>query len=228
MSGCMGTSPGKPDAVVLADSADRKERAVYPDHITREDFVKRSAWAEVSLGYARAHDQDDLARLLGAVREDVEFEGKLVSLLPGEHLRPAKEVSPGEVVRSSARGTESEEDAKRRKREEENVRDRLAAWKLFVEAEFRGLRLRQEGQLGRLLGEPLAGESAAALERLAEEDRRQALSGLVALMSNGRTAYKRVEDLREGDMPARSAADRLRTTWLKERRDGWLVRGMGA
>jgi hypothetical protein len=228
LSGCLGASPGKPDAPVLTDSADRKERAVYPDHITREDFVKRSAWAEVSLGYARAHDRDDLARLLGAVREDVEFEGKLVSLLPGEYLRPAKEVSPGEVVRNSARGTESEEDAKRRKREEENVRDRLAAWKLFVEAEFRGLRLRQEGQLGRLLGEPLAGESAAALERLAEEDRRQALSGLVALMSNGRTAYKRVEDLREGDMPARSAADRLRTTWLKERRDGWLVRGMGA
>ena len=129
---------------------------------------------------------------------------------------------------SSARSTESEEDAKRRKREEENVRERLAAWKLFVEAEFRGLKLRQEGQLGRLLGEPLAGESAAALGRLAEEDRRQALSGLVALMSNGRTAYKRVEDLREGDMPARAAADRLRTTWLKERRDGWLIRGMGA
>jgi hypothetical protein len=226
--GCMG-APGFPDDVsVLVDSADRKERAVYPDHITREDFVKRSAWAEVSLGYARAHEQDDLALLLVAVREDVEFEGTLVSLPPGEHLRPARDGSRGKVVRNSARSTESEEGAKRRKREEENVRERLAAWKLFVEAEFRGLKLRQEGQLGRLLGEPLAGESAAALERLAEEDRRQALSGLVALMSNGRTAYKRVEDLREGDMPARAAADRLRSTWLKERRDGWLIRGMGA
>ena len=201
---------------------------MYPDHITQEDFVKRSAWAEISLGYARAHHQDHLARLLGTVREDVEFEGTLVFLPPGEHLRPARESSRGEIARNLSCGIESEEDAKRRKREEENVRNRLAAWKLFVEAEFRGLRLRQEGQLGRLLGEPLAGESAAALERLAEEDRRQALSGLVALMSNGRTAYKRVEDLREGDMPARAAADRLRTTWLKERRDGWLVRGMGA
>ena len=143
-------------------------------------------------------------------------------------MRPARDGSRGKVVRNSAHSTESEEDAKRRKREEENVRERLAAWKRFVEAEFRGLKLRQEGQLGRLLGEPLAGESAAALERLAEEDRRQALSGLVALMSNGRTTYKRVEDLREEDMPARAAADRLRTTWLKERRDGWLIRGMGA
>ncbi|HYQ84158.1 MAG TPA: hypothetical protein VEP28_09170, partial [Rubrobacter sp.] len=103
-----------------------------------------------------------------------------------------------------------------RQREEQKVRDRLAAWRLFVEAEFRGLRLRQEGQLGRLLDEPMAGESAAALARLAGEDQRQALSGLVALMSNGLTAYKRVEELREGDMPARAAADRLRTTWLKE------------
>jgi hypothetical protein len=224
----MGAPGFQGNVSVLVDSADRKERAVYPDHITREDFVKRSAWAEVSLGYARAHEQDDLALLLGAIREDVEFEGTLVSLPPGEHLRPARDGSRGKVVRNSARSTESEEDAKRRKREEENVRERLAAWKRFVEAEFRNLKLRQEGQLGRLLGEPLAGESAAALERLAEEDRRQALSGLVALMSNGRTTYKRVEDLREEDMPARAAADRLRTTWLKERRDGWLIRGMGA
>jgi hypothetical protein len=28
-------------------------------------------------------------------------------------------------------------------------------------------------------------------------------------------------------MPARVAANRLRATWLKERRDGWLARGAG-
>ena len=212
----------------MVDPADRKERALYPDHIMREDFVKRSVWAEVSLGYAREHDLRNLARLLGAVNDEIEFEGALVALPPGEHLCPARDGSRGRVVRNNLRSTESEDDEKRRKRDEENVRDRLAAWKEFVQAEFLGLKLRQEGQLGRLLGEPLAGESAAALKRLAEEDRRQALSGLVALMSNGRTAYKRVEELCEGDMPARVAADRLRTTWLKERRDGWLVRSMGA
>jgi len=74
----------------------------------------------------------------------------------------------------------------------------------------------------------MAGESSAALERLAEEDQRQARSGQIALMRNGRTAYKRVEDLREGDMPTRAAAERRRTTWLKERRDGWLARSPGA
>lgn len=55
----------------------------------------------------------------------------------------------------------------------------------------------------------------------------QALSGLVALMRNGKTSCKRVEELREGDTPAR-AADRLRTGWLKERRDVWLARSPGA
>ena len=60
------------------------------------------------------------------------------------------------------------------------------------------------------------------MERLASEDRRQAQQGLVALMSGGKVSYKRVEELCEGDMPARTAANRLRTTWLKERRDGWL------
>src|SRR5918997_1497394 len=142
--------------------------------------------------------------------------------------RGSTRVHPGTALGGRSRTTtpEASRARTRRQREMQKVRDRLAAWRLFVEAEFRGLRLRQEGQLGRLLGEPMAGESAAALERLAEEDRRQALSGLVALMSNGRTAYKRVEGLCEGDMPARSAADRLRTTWLKERRDGGLVRGM--
>lgn len=201
---------------------------MHPDHITQEDFVKRSVWAEVSLGYAHEHDQHNLARLLGAVKDEVEFEGALAALPPGKHLSSARDGSREKVVGNSVRSTESEDEEKRRKREEENVRDRLAAWKLFVRAEYLGLKLRREGQLGRLLGEPLAGEPAAALKRLAEGDQRQALSGLVTLMSNGRTAYKRVEELREGDMPARAAADRLRTTWLKERRDGWLVQNPGA
>jgi hypothetical protein len=49
----------------------------------------------------------------------------------------------------------------------------------------------------------------------------------VALTSNGKTYYKLVEELTEGDMGARMAADRLREAWLKERRDGWLDYGGG-
>ena len=114
-----------------------------------------------------------------------------------------------------------------RARQEEQRRARLAAWELFMETERRELRLRQDGQLGKLLGEPQPGETPAALERLAEEDRRQAREGLVALMSMGKMSYKHLDELSPKDMPARTAANRLRTTWLKERRDGWLARGPG-
>jgi hypothetical protein len=46
-------------------------------------------------------------------------------------------------------------------------------------------------------------------------------------MSNGKVFYKHVEGLSEEDMPARIAANRLRTTWLKERLDGWIGPGEG-
>jgi len=65
------------------------------------------------------------------------------------------------------------------------------------------------------------------LQRLAFEDRRQAEEGLVALMRGGKLSYKLLDELSPEDVPARVAANRLRTTWLKERQDGWLGRGEG-
>jgi|SRR5215210_4442 len=117
---------------------------------------------------------------------------------------------------------------RRRLREEERVRARQAAWESFMRRERRELELRKDGQLAGLLGNALAGESSAALRRLAREDQRQAEEGLVALTSNGKVYYKLVEELTEGDMAARIAAERLRTAWLKERRDGWLDYGGGS
>jgi hypothetical protein len=114
-----------------------------------------------------------------------------------------------------------------RLREEERSRARKAAWESFMRKERREVELRKDGQLAELLGEALAGEPSAALRRLAREDQRQAEEGLVALTSNGKTFYKLVEELTEGDMPARIAAARLREAWLKERRDGWLDYGGG-
>jgi hypothetical protein len=126
---------------------------------------------------------------------------------------------PGEEVEKWAR-TQREE--RSRARQEKQVRDRRAAWESFMREEWRELELRREGQLAEELGEHLpAGPSAAAL-RLASEDQRQAREGLVALMSGGKVSYKRVEELSEEDMPARIAANRLRESWLKGRRDGWL------
>jgi len=109
------------------------------------------------------------------------------------------------------------EQTRKRKQAEE-----AAAWEHFVRTEQRQLQLRKNGQLARLLGAPLPGELPALLQKLATEDQRQAERGLVALMSGGKTSYKRIEDLEPEDMPARLAANRLRTTWLKERGDGWL------
>jgi hypothetical protein len=117
---------------------------------------------------------------------------------------------------------------RRRLREEERVRARKAAWQSFMRRERREIELRKDGQLAELLGEALAGETPAALRRLALEDQRQAQEGLVALTSNGKTYYKLVEELTEGDMGARIAAVRLREAWLKERRDRWLGRREGS
>lgn len=113
-----------------------------------------------------------------------------------------------------------------RERSEQRNRARIAAaWKPFIQAERRELELRKEGQLAKLLGDPLPGEPPEALRRLASEDRKQAEQGMVALTSNGKVFYKRVDELSPEDMPARGAAKRLRTTWLKERGDRWLGRG---
>lgn len=118
-----------------------------------------------------------------------------------------------------------EERAWQREQEREQERDRArrdAAWERFMRAERREVELRKDGQLARLLGEPLPGEPPAALQRLVSEDRRQAEEGLVALMSAGKVSYKRVDELSREDVPARVAADKSRTAWLKERREGRL------
>jgi hypothetical protein len=114
-----------------------------------------------------------------------------------------------------------------RAKERERARQEELAWERFMRAELRELGLRKDGQLAALLGEALPGESPAALQRLAFEDRRQAVQGLVALMRGGKVSYKLMNELSPEDVPARVAANRLRTTWLKERRDGWLGHGEG-
>jgi hypothetical protein len=120
------------------------------------------------------------------------------------------------------------QEERKQARQEDHRRTQLASWKAFMQAERRELELRKNGQLAKMLGEALPGEAPAEVVRLAFEDRRQAEEGLVALMSNGELYYKHIEELSEGDMSARIAANRLRTTWLKERQeDRWFGREVG-
>ena len=140
---------------------------------------------------------------------------------PGEGQQPGETANPWQEALDRKRTRELD-----RERSEERNRARVAAaWKPFIKAERQELELRKDGQLAKLLGDPLPGEPSEALRRLASEDRRQAEQGLVALTSNGKVFYKRVDELSPEDMPARGAAIRLRTTWLKERADRWLGRG---
>jgi hypothetical protein len=155
---------------------------------------------------------------------------RLVQLRDGDHRdERAEEWQPSlPRERAEERRLAQLREERRRLQEEERIRARKAAWESFMRKEWRELELRKDGQLAELLGEALAGESPAALLRLAREDQRQAEEGLVALTSNGKTYYKLVEELTEADMAARIAAARLREAWLKERRDRWLDHGGGS
>jgi hypothetical protein len=154
---------------------------------------------------------------------------RLAKLRDGDHRDERADEWQPSLARERAEERRQEQlQERRRLKEEERIRARKAAWESFMRRERRELELRKEGQLAGLLGEALAGETPAALRRLAREDQRQAEEGLVALTSNGKMFYKLVEELTEGDMGARIAADRLREAWLKERRDGWLDYGGGS
>jgi hypothetical protein len=179
---------------------------------------------------------DVLARQAGvhAKRTGEPFEESLKEVLGTEAGRQLGKIRDG--PHRDERAEDWQEDlvrnrAQERKREQAEERKRVeqaAAWEQFMQAELQELELRRTDQLAKLLGEPLPGEPPATLERLAFEDRRQAEEGLVALMSGKRVVYKHIDELCPEDMPARIAANRLRSTWLKERRDGWLARGEGS
>jgi hypothetical protein len=178
---------------------------------------------------ARAkHTGESLEAALRAVLQ-TEAGRRLVKLRNGPHRDEKADEWQPNLPRERAEERRQEKlEERRRLQEEERSRARKAVWESFMRKERRELELRKEGQLARLLGEALAGESPAALGRLALEDQRQAEEGLVALTRNGKTYYKLLEELTEEDMGARIAAARLREAWLKERRDRWVAYGGGS
>jgi hypothetical protein len=179
---------------------------------------------------------DVLARQAGArAKQSGEpFEKALKAVLETEAGRQLGELRDGPHRNERAQDWQEDlvreraQERKQRRAEERQRVEQAAAWERFMQTELRELELRKGGQLARVLGDALPGEPPAALERLASEDQKQAEEGLVALMSMGKVSYKHLAELSQKDMPARIAANRLRTAWLKERRDRWLGRGEGS
>ena len=166
--------------------------------------------------------------MASAERTGEPFEDALSAVLQTEAGRQLEELRLGPHGAERAdrwqAGLAPERDKERRRarKEERNRVLEDAAWTLFIRSEMRQLKLRKDGQLATLLGDPLPGTMPATLERLVSQDQRQAEEGLVALMSGGKVSYKHLDDLTHEDRPARIAANRSRATWLKGNHDGWL------
>ncbi|MFL5992536.1 MAG: hypothetical protein ACJ73W_11170 [Rubrobacteraceae bacterium] len=93
-------------------------------------------------------------------------------------------------------------------------------WEIFMSGERKTLAERANGRLGYALRTTLPGESREELDRLIEEDRRLAQTGLVSLVAeDGTVSHKRAEELTPEDMPARQRAEVARLDWLMERTD---------
>ena len=93
-------------------------------------------------------------------------------------------------------------------------------WEIFMSGERKTLAERANGRLGYALRTTLPGESREELDRLIEEDRRLAQTGLVSLVAeDGTVSHKHVDELTPGDMPARQRAEVTRLDWLMERTD---------
>ena len=93
-------------------------------------------------------------------------------------------------------------------------------WEIFMSGERKTLAERANGRLGYALRTTLPGESREELDRLIEEDRRLAQTGLVSLVAeDGTVSHKHVDELTPEDIPARQRAEVSRLDWLMERTD---------
>ena len=93
-------------------------------------------------------------------------------------------------------------------------------WDIFLSGERKTLVERANGRLGYALRTTLPGESREELDRLIEDDRRLAQTGLVSLVAeDGTVSHKHVDELTPEDMPARQRAEVARLDWLMERTD---------
>lgn len=86
-----------------------------------------------------------------------------------------------------------------------------------MEIERRELEDRRNGELGKVLGSAMAGESQEELDRMAREDRENAERGLVELVEDDTVVYKHIDDLTLEDRAGRIKAQQRRMAWVGER-----------
>src|SRR5215210_338924 len=206
-----GWEKGKEEAMQMQEKQRVSEMAV--EVLARQASGRAKRTGEPLEDALKAVLDTEAGRQLGELREGAHREK---SAQQWQEDLPRKRAEERRRVRREERS---------RAQQEQRSQARLAAWKEFMQEERHELELRKGGQLAKMLGEPLPGELRAQMLRLASEDRNQAEEGLVALMSDGEVFYKPLEDLSEGDVPARIAATSSRTAWLKGRQeDRWFGR----
>lgn len=90
-------------------------------------------------------------------------------------------------------------------------------WQRYMDIERKELQDRKNGELAKVLGAAMAGESQRELDRLAREDQRKAEEGLVELREGDEVFYKHIDELTSKDRPARIEAQRRRLQWVEQR-----------
>ncbi|WP_152670792.1 hypothetical protein [Rubrobacter aplysinae] len=95
--------------------------------------------------------------------------------------------------------------------------DRQRLGERYMQVERKEIADRRNGELARVLGPALPGESQEELGRLAREDREKAEEGLAELRDGEEVWYKPVEELTRRDRAARIEAQRKRLEWVQGR-----------
>ena len=95
--------------------------------------------------------------------------------------------------------------------------DRQRLWERYMRVERKEIQDRRNGELARVLGPALPGESQEELDRLSREDREKAEEGLAELRDGDEVWYKPVEELTRRDRAPRIEAQRKRLEWVQGR-----------
>lgn len=90
-------------------------------------------------------------------------------------------------------------------------------WERFQALERLLMEKRKDGQLGRMLGGPLPGESLEDLRGAVQQDRANVEQGVVELIKDGEVSYERLEELGPSEAVDRLRTEMARIEWILQR-----------